>query len=294
MNSEIKRKYSAKLHLFIPLCGIKEARLEFQTPTNLFLSRALLLVEVQDAIGIIKSEVKFPFLGYFKLKYISNRSLNLENIEMKINYKLLQSKEESMKLIVKVVRSSNKLKEIDCTYESQIISTQFSKYDTQIKFYQRLIPLKSRKTELTIGWNKDYSDRIRYLYNYNLNVSDLQPLKIANESYRIIIEATPFNINYELESDIELILDNRELQKLNIEIIGKDVNGRENMDFRGFLNYERNYLFLNQTVNAALKYAGHDLFYHGHLIKPKDLNLAGILEFQQQHKRNITVVHNER
>jgi hypothetical protein len=260
---------------------------------NLFSSRASLLVEVQDSIVIIKSEVEIPSLGYFRLKYISNRNLNLQNNEMDINYKLLQSKEESIKWIVKVVHISNKLKEFDFSHESQIISTQFSEYNTQIKFYQRFIPFKSRKTELTIGWNKNYSDRIRCSYNCNLNFLDQQPLKITNENL-FIIEAIPFDINYELKSDIELILDNSELQKLNIEMIGKDVNGRENMDFRGFLNYERNDLSLNQTINAALKYAGHDLFYCGHLIKSKDLNITGILEFQQQHKRNITAVHNER
>jgi hypothetical protein len=212
---------------------------------------------------------------------------------MTINYKLLQSKKESINWILKVVESSNKLKEIDYTYESQIISTQFSKYNTQITFYQRVTPFKSRKTELTIGWNKDYSDRIRSSNNAILNVSDLQPLKITNENL-FTIEATPLDINYELKLDIGLILDNRELQRINIEMIGKDVNGRENMDFKGFLNYERNDLSLNQTIYAALKYAGHDLFSSGHLIKSKDLNLAGILEFQLQHKRNIIDVYNER
>jgi hypothetical protein len=126
-----------------------------------------------------------------------------------------------------------------------------------------------------------------------LNVSDLQPSNITNENL-FTIEAKPFDINYELKSDFELILNNSELQKLNFEIIGKDINGRENMDLRGFLNYDRNDLTLNQTINAALKYAGHHLFSFGHLIKSKDLNLTGNLEFTQQHIRNITVVHNER
>jgi hypothetical protein len=139
INSEVGRKYSLELHLYNPLRGFKQVLLKFRTPTNLFLSQVALLFEVQDWIGIIKSEVEFQFLGYFKLKYNSNTSLNLQNYEMTINYKLLQSKEESINWILKVVESSNKLKEIDYTYESQIISTQFSKYNTQITFYQRVI-----------------------------------------------------------------------------------------------------------------------------------------------------------
>jgi hypothetical protein len=160
------------------------------------------------------------------------------------------------------------------------------KYSVELHLSNPLRGIKEARLEFRTPSN-------RCSFNSYLNVSDLQPLKITNENL-FVIEAKPFDINYELKSDTEMVLDNRELQKLNIEIIGKDVNGRENMDFRGFLNYERNYLSLNQTINAALKYAGHDLFCHGHLIKSKDLNLAGILEFQQQHKRNISVVHNER
>jgi hypothetical protein len=291
--SEVDRKYSAELHLFNPLNGIKEARLKLRTPTNSFLSRASLLVETQQSIKIIKSEIDFPFLGYFKLKLITNRSLSLDNNEMKIIYKLLQSEEESIQWIGKIIHSSNKLKEFDCLHESQFISTQFSKYNMKITFHQKYIPFISRKSELTVGWNDDYRDRIRLSYFSDLNFTDIRSLKITNEN-SFTIEATPFDINYALKLDIGVVFDNHELQQLNIDMIGKDLNGRENLDFSGFLNYDRNNSSLNQTINAALKYAGHDLFGCGQILTVKDLDLAGILNFQQKHKRNITVVHSER
>lgn len=293
IDSEVDRKYSAELHLFNPLNGVKEARLKLQTPKNSFLSRASLFVEIQQSIEIIESEIDFPFLGYFRLKLITNRSLNLVNNEMKISYKLLQSEEESIQWIGKIIHSSNELKEIDCLHESQFISTQFSKYNMKITFHQKFIPFVSRKSELTIGWNDDYRDRIRLSYTSDLNVTDIRPLKITNENY-FIIEATPFDINYELKLDIGLVFDSHKLQQLNIDIIGKDLNGRENFDFSGFLNYDRNNSSLNQTINVALKYAGHDFFGCGQILTVRDLDLAGILKFRQKHKRNITVAHSER
>jgi hypothetical protein len=68
VNSEMDRKYSAELHLFNIMSGVKEGRLKLQTPSSLFLTRGSFLIKVEGSKLIFESEVDLPFFGDFRIK----------------------------------------------------------------------------------------------------------------------------------------------------------------------------------------------------------------------------------
>jgi hypothetical protein len=154
-------------------------------------------------------------------------------------------------------------------------------------------PYVNKKSELTIEWNEDYRDKIRYSHTSKMDLSNLRPFKMTTEN-AFVFEATPFDINYEFKVETDMAIVKGRPQLLTIDLIGKDVKGREDMEIKGYLHYERTDSPLIQTINSTLKYPGRELFYWSVVKQIKDLTFAGTTKYQLQKGRIVTVVHNER
>jgi hypothetical protein len=109
-----------------------------------------------------------------------------------------------------------------------------------------------------------------------------------------VFEATPFDINYELKVETHMTAVKARPQSLSLDFIGKDVNGREDMEIKGHLQYDRTDSPLISTINSTLKYPGLELFYWSTVKQIKDLTFVGTSKYQLQKGRIVTVVHNER
>jgi hypothetical protein len=77
-------------------------------------------------------------------------------------------------------------------------------------------------------------------------------------------------------------------------LVGKDVKGREDMEIKGHLQYDRTDSPSIWTINSTLKYPGRELFYWSTVKQIKDLTFVGTTKYQLQKGRIITVAHNER
>jgi hypothetical protein len=300
INSGVNRKYSVELHLFNPLGGVKEARFKFRTPTSLFLTRGSFLHKIEGSKETFESDVDFPFLGDFRIKSNVNKSSDTRSLDMKIDYKLLQSKWESINLNKKMTYNSKKRKIskiISSIFYGRYNSTQFPKCNSQISYYIDYRPYVSKKSELTIEWNEDYRDKIRCAHTSKRDFSNSRPFnrsfKMTTEN-ALYFEATPFDINYEFKVETDMAIVKGIPQLLTIDLVGKDVKGREDMEINGHFQYERTYSPLIQTTNSTLRYPGRELFYWSTVKQIKDLTFVGTTKYQLQKGRIITVVHNER
>jgi hypothetical protein len=109
-----------------------------------------------------------------------------------------------------------------------------------------------------------------------------------------VFEATPFDINYVFKVETHMTAVKARPQSLSLDFIGKDVNGREDMEIKGHLQYDRTDSPLISTINSTLKYPGLELFYWSTVKQIKDLTFVGTSKYQLQKGRIVTVVHNER
>jgi hypothetical protein len=298
-NSEVNREYSAELELFNPSEGKKEAQLKLRSPINLYSTRASLQSERDGSSSRMEIEVNCPYSGQFKIKSNVNTTSDTRSLDMKIDYKLLQSKWESINLNEKITYNTKELKKgkkskmINFILYGQLNSTQFPKYNSQISYHMNYRPYVNKKSELTIEWNEDYRDKIRYSHTSKMDLSNLRPFKMTTEN-AFVFEATPFDINYEFKVETDMAIVKGRPQLLTIDLIGKDVKGREDMEIKGYLHYERTDSPLIQTINSTLKYPGRELFYWSVVKQIKDLTFAGTTKYQLQKGRIVTVVHNER
>jgi hypothetical protein len=296
INSEVNRKYSVELHLFNPLRGVKEARFKFRTPTSLFLTRGSFLHKVEASKEIFESEVNFPFLGDFRIKSDVKKTSDTRSLDMKIDYKLLQSKWESINLKEKITyntKEGKKSKIISFIFYGQLNSTQFPKCNSQISYYIDYRPFVSKMSELMIEWNKDYRDKIRYSHALKMYLSNLQPFKMTAEN-TFVFEVRPFHINYEFKVETDMAIVKGRPQLITIYLVGKDVQGREDLEIKGHFQYERTDSPLIWTINSTLKYLGRELLYWSSVKQIKDLTFVGTTKYQLQKGRIVTVVHNER
>jgi hypothetical protein len=297
-NSEVNREYSAELELFNPSEGKKEAQLKLRSPINLYSTRASLQSERDGSSSRMEIEVNCPYSGQFKIKSNVNTTSDTRSLDMKIDYKLLQSKWESINLNEKITYNTKELKKgkkskmINFILYGQLNSTQFPKYNSQISYHMNYRPYVNKKSELTIEWNEDYRDKIRYSHTSKMDLSNLRPFKMTTEN-AFVFEATPFDINYEFKVETDMAIVKGRPQLLTIDLIGKDVKGREDMEIKGYLHYERTDSPLIQTINSTLKYPGRELFYWSVVKQIKDLTFAGTTKYQLQKGRIVTVVHNE-
>jgi hypothetical protein len=154
-------------------------------------------------------------------------------------------------------------------------------------------PYVSKNSELTIEWNEDYNDKIRYSHTLKMDLSNLRPLKMTTQN-AFDFEATPFDINYEFKVETVMVIVKGRPQLLTIDLIGKDVKGREDMEIKGHFQYERTDSPLTRIINSTLKYPGRELFYSSTVKHIKDLTFVGTTKYQLQKGRIVTVVHNER
>jgi hypothetical protein len=248
-------------------------------------------------------EINCPHYGQYKIKSNLNTTSDTRSLDMKIDYKLPQSKWESINLNKKITYNLNdfkigkKLKITDFKYTielyGQFNSTQFPKYNSQISCYM-YSSLYDRKAELTIQWNEDYRDKIRYSKTTKMDFLYLPPfIKTISEEV-VVFEATPFDINYELKGKTNMAIGKGEIQLLTIDLVGKDVKGREDMEIKGHLQYEGTDSPLTATINSTLKYPGRELFFWSTVKEIKDLTYVGTIKYQLQEGRIVTIVYNQR
>jgi hypothetical protein len=205
-NSEVNREYSAELELLIPSEGEKEATLKLRSPMNLFLTRASLQSQRNGSNSRMEIEINCPYSGQYKIKSNVNTTSDTRSLDMKIDYKLLQSKWESINLNEKITfntKKGKKSKIIDFIFYGRLNSTQFPEYNSQISYSMNYRPYVSKKSELTIEWNEDYKDKIRYSHTSKMDLSNLPPFKMTTEN-AFILEVTPFDINYEFKVETDM------------------------------------------------------------------------------------------
>jgi hypothetical protein len=109
-----------------------------------------------------------------------------------------------------------------------------------------------------------------------------------------VLEATPFDINYEFKVETDFTAFKGQPKSFTIDLVGKDVKGREDMEIKGHLQYDRAYFPSIWTINSTLKYPGRELFHWSTFKHAKDLTFVGTSKYQLQKGRIVTVVHNER
>jgi hypothetical protein len=191
-----------------------------------------------------------------------------------------------------MLRKAKKTKIINFILYGQLNSTQFPEYNSQISYYTIFRPYVSKKSELSFEWNEDYRDKIRYSHTSKMDVSDLRPFKMTTEN-AFVLEATPFDINYEFKVETDMAAVKGKPQSFTIDFVGKDVKGREDMEIKGHLQYDRTDSPSIWTINSTLKYPGRELFYWSTVKQIKDLTFVGTSKYQLQKGRIVTVVHNE-
>jgi hypothetical protein len=235
----------------------------------------------------------------------SDLTLNLAGIELKINslgdkaskhmitdltveYKLKSEKKESLKFSAKLQNlTHDRLNKMSAFGE--LTSTQFPKLNFHLGYNLRLKPFERIENDLTVAWNQKFNDKFHVL-----QVSKYSKLVLNSEQKfknTLVLEITPLDMNYELRANVEINRRGSEGSKYNMELIGKDRNGRKENDIKRMLEYKHISRSLSQlSMDASLKCANRDMSYHLELKEVSLNHYNGNTSIQWQ-SRKVATLH---
>ncbi len=237
----------------------------------------------------------------------SDLILNLAGIELKVNslgykaskhmitgltveYKLKSEKKESLKFSAKLQNlTHNRLNKMSAF--GKLTSTQFPKLNFHLGYNLRLKPFERLENDLTVAWNQQFNDKFHVL-----QVSKYSKLVLNSEQKfenTLVLEITPLDVNYELRANAVINRRGSEGSKYNVELIGKDKNGRKENDIKGMLEYKHISSSLSQlSMDTSLKCAKRDMSYHLELKEVSLNHYNGNTSIQWQSRKVATLDFN--
>jgi hypothetical protein len=144
---------------------------------------------------------------------------------------------------------------------------------------------------LTVAWNQQFNDKFHVL-----QVSKYSKLVLNSEQKfenTLVLEITSFDVNYELRANVVINRRGSEGSKYNVELIGKDKNGRKENDIKGMLEYKHISSSLSQlSMDTSLKCAKRDMSYHLELKEVSLNHYNGNTSIQWQSRKVATLDFN--
>jgi hypothetical protein len=237
----------------------------------------------------------------------SDLTLNLPGIELRISglgdkaskhmmtdlnveYKLYNRKKESFKLSAKL----QNLTQTQLTKMSafgELTSTQFPKFNFHLAYNLLRKPFEHIENELTIAWKQQLKDKIHVLQVSKYSKMDsTSEQKIENT---LVLEMTPFSVDYELRANAELNRRGIEGPKYNVELIGKDRTGRKENDIKGLFEYRHiSRSPLHLSMDASLRTSNREMSYRDELKEVSPNQYNGKTSVQWQRGKAATLDYN--
>ncbi len=201
--------------------------------------------------------------------------------DLNVEYKLYNRKKESFKLSAKL----QNLTQTQLTKMSafgELTSTQFPKFNFHLAYNLLRKPFEHIENELTVAWKQQLKDKIHVLQVSKYSkIDSTSEQKIENT---LVLEMTPFSVNYELRANAELNRRGIEGPKYNVELIGKDRTGHKENDFKGLFEYRHiSRSPLHLSMDASLRTSNREMSYSDQLkeVSPNQYNGKTSVQWQK-------------
>ena len=126
-----------------------------------------------------------------------------------------------------------------------------------------------------------------------MDITELRPFKMVSEN-KVVVEAKHLDINYDFDIKTDFSFVKSKPKTFSVQLVGKDLEGREDRDIKGSVEYMRTEAPLHQTIKAELKSPGRDLLYESHVQQVNDQQFKGVMKYQLEKGKVVTIKHKER
>jgi len=222
---------------------------------------------------------------------IVDKAVKHSMTDLTVDYKWKSERKESVKVSAKVQNlSQSQLTKMSAFGE--FTSTQFPKYNMHLAYNLLRKPAEHMENELTVAWKQQLKDKIHILQVSKVSSPQTNQKKVENT---LLIEATPFDINYELRINGEANRNFETGPNYNVDLVGKDRTGRKQRDVRGQFQYRHGSRSpLQLEMDASLEYAGREMAYHDELKEMSPNEYKGKTSVQWQKGEVATLDYNYR